>query len=189
MRAYLALYVDGEDAPEARYLLSISLRRLGRAQESLAAVLDLLKIEQTRTAADPKAWGHWQRKTGNQLANEFYEQGDISTALSIYRCLDELGGPPEWQLPVRYQIGLCQERLGQAAPARETYQKLLNALRDSTPSGDKNSVLSQDLTPMVNWRLQHLDWLDSIERDRPRPAPPAPASPPPPAIAAAAPGP
>ena len=164
LRAYLSLFPDGEDAPEARYLLSTSLRRLGRSQESLAAVLELLQAENTRTSADPAAWTRWQRKTGNQLANEFYEQGDISSALTIYRCLEELGGPPDWLVPVRYQIGLCQERLKQTALARATYQSILDPSSTKTGDASASSALVRDIAAMAAWRLQHLDWIDLTEK-------------------------
>jgi TolA-binding protein len=163
-RAYLSLYPDGDDAPETRYLLSVALRRLGRAQESLAATLELLKIEKSRTAAAPKIWSHWQRKTGNQLANEFYEQGDTLAALTIYQCMHDLGGPPEWLLPVQYQIGLCQERLQQPALARQTYGRILDALRAPSSDPAKRPAIMQDIGTMVDWRLKHLDWLETAAK-------------------------
>lgn len=161
LRAYLSLHPEGEDAAEARHLLALALRRLGRAQESLAATLELLQIESSRTAADPKSWSHWQRKTGNHLANSFYEQGDILTALAIYECMRDLGGPPEWLLPVHYQIGLCQERLQQPALARATYQRILDALVATTGAGAKSPAILRDIGTMAAWRMKHLTWLES----------------------------
>ncbi|MET0262657.1 MAG: tetratricopeptide repeat protein [Rariglobus sp.] len=164
LRGYLSLYPQNEDAPEARHLLSLALRRLGRTQESLAAALDLLKTEQAKTAADSKTWVYWQRRTGNQLANEFYEQGDITTALTIYQCLRDIGGPPDWLLPVHYQIGLCQERLNQTVLARNTYQGILDSLRSPLADNGKIAPALQDIASMVNWRLKHLDWVESTEK-------------------------
>jgi tetratricopeptide (TPR) repeat protein len=164
LRSYLSTYPDGENAAEARNLLAVALRRLGRTQESLSATLELLKVEQSRTAADPKTWTYWQRKTGNQLANEFYEQGDINTALVIYQTLRDLGGPPEWLLPVEYQIGLCQERLHRVDLARTTYQSILDSLRRPVADNGKHPAILADIDSMVAWRLQHLDWLDSTEK-------------------------
>lgn len=163
LRSCLVLYPEGENAPEARYLLSIALRRLGRNQESLAAALELLKIEQSRTKADPKNWAHWQRKTGNQLANEFYEQGDAATALVIYQCLYDLGGPADWRIPSLYQIGLCQERLRQTGLARKTYQSILDTLRAPSGDGGKTAGLA-DVAAMAEWRLRHLDWLETTDK-------------------------
>lgn len=164
LRAYLSLHPEGEDAPEARHLLALALRRLGRAQESLAATLDLLQTESARTAADPKAWSHWQRKTGNHLANSFYEQGDILTALAIYECMRDLGGPPEWLLPVHYQIGLCHERLQQPALARATYQRILDALPAATAAGAKSPPILRDIGTMTAWRIKHLTWLETTAK-------------------------
>lgn len=186
LRAYISSYPDGENAAEARNILAVSLRKLGRSQDSLAVTLDLLRSEQARTASDPKNWAYWQRKTGNQLANDFYEQGDIASALVIYQSLGELGGPPEWLLPVRYQIGLCQERLHRVDLARATYQSILDSLKTPAADNSRQPSILGDISSMVSWRLQHLDWLDSAEKrlmlfSRPGdvPSEPAPSAKPP----------
>ena len=190
LRTHLSLYPDAENAAEARHLLALGLRRLGRAQESLAATLELLKIESSHTAADPKSWTHWQRKTGNHLANSFYEQGDILTALTIYECLRDLGGPPEWLLPVHYQIGLCQERLNQPALARTTYDLILTTLSSRPADAPPPPAILQDINTMVTWRLKHLSWLESTAKQSSLLlSPGAVASTPSPVAAAAAPTP
>jgi tetratricopeptide (TPR) repeat protein len=71
LRAFLEQAPSDENAPEARYLLALSLHELKRPQEALAVTLDLLQAEQARVAADAKRWNYWQRRTGNQLANSF----------------------------------------------------------------------------------------------------------------------
>ena len=84
-----------ENVPEARYLLSLSLRALDRKQEALDATLTLLRTAQT--SGDPKRWTYWQRRTGNQLANDFFESGDTHHALLIYQGLSALTPEPEWR--------------------------------------------------------------------------------------------
>ena len=172
LRSYLSLYPNGEDAAEARSLLSFALRSLGRASESLAATLELLKTEKAHSP-DAETWAYWQRKTGNQLANGFYEQGDINTALTLYQSLRDLGGAPEWLLPVKYQIGLCQERLHQPELARITYQSILDSLGGAVvDSQQKSPAILQDINVMVKWRLKHLDWLETTLKRLPLSAPP-----------------
>ncbi len=164
LQNFLALPANDENAAEGRYLLSVELRRLGRDQESLAAVLDLLRIEKIRTQTDPKTWIYWQRQTGNQLANEFYEQGDAASALTIYQALLELDTMPTWRLPLLYQIGLCHERLRQQDRARLCYQGILDAVRTqkADPAADK-ALNFDDLALMAEWRLKSLGWQDSID--------------------------
>lgn len=159
LKQYLDQNPLDENVPEARYLLSVALRRLNRNQESLAVAIDLLKSEQARDAADPKRWAYWQRKTGNQLANEFYEQGDASSALAIYTNLASIDATPGWRLPVYYQIGLCYERLRSDDRAREFYGKVIE--------GSKTGPASPEITglaDMAAWRLKHLDWQQSTDR-------------------------
>lgn len=164
LRNYLSLYPSGADAAEARYLLAVSLRQLGRTQESLAAALDLLRIEKARGQADAQNWAYWQRRTGNQLANTFYEEGDTASALAIYRTLHRLGGPLEWTLPLLYQIGLCQERLRLPLDARASYQSILDTLRAARADKPAEAARLDDLATMAEWRLRHLDWLDQTDR-------------------------
>lgn len=184
LRAFLELHPDDEHTPEARYLLSVSLRRLGRAQESLASTLDLLRTENARSEADQRRWIYWQRKTGNQLANEFYEQGDFNSALVIYQSLSELSPEPAWRLSVTYQIGLCYERLRQIPKARDAYTTIVQGGGDVHPS-PSSGIDATELVTMANWRLKHLDWIEKSDVQiatffQEKPAVPATSAAPPP---------
>jgi tetratricopeptide (TPR) repeat protein len=143
--------------PEARYLLATSLRQLGRFNESLAVALELLRAEKKYVQSDPKRWTYWQRKTGNQLANQFYEQGDFGSALVIYQNLANLSPEPSWRLPVVYQIGLCSERLRMFDRAKECYETIVDNAKPSTADGSRRQELV-DLFEMADWRLKHLVW-------------------------------
>jgi tetratricopeptide (TPR) repeat protein len=161
LKAYLEAWPTDKNAPEARYLLATTLRQLKRPQESLAVTLDLLRAEHTRVAADPQRWSYWQRRTGNQVANEFFQNGDTFNALAIYRGLNALSDNPAWKLPVTYQIALCYERLRQLDQARQAYQKLVDA--GNPPTGQTATAEAADLASMAAWRLAHLDWRDQAE--------------------------
>lgn len=158
LRSYLEQYPDDENVPEARYLLATNLRALGRPQEALAATLELLRGEQVHPGADARVWAYWQRRTGNQLANDFFEHGDLLNARAIYAGLAALSDDPAWRLPVLYQIALCRERLGGVAEARAAYQSVIDATaKDATPE-------LAELGRLAAWRLSQLDWNDSIHR-------------------------
>lgn len=162
-RAYLDQNPKDENVPEARYLLASSLRSLGRYNESLAAALELLRAEKKYVDSDPKRWNYWQRKTGNQLANQFYEQGDFGSALIIYQNLANLSPEPAWRLPVLYQIGLCNERLKLTDRARECYQTIVDNTKPSAGDGTRRQALV-DLYEMADWRLKHLVWEQTTDR-------------------------
>jgi TolA-binding protein len=187
LRSYLDQWPDDESVPEARYLLSTTLRRLNRPDEALKATLALLRAEQGRTAADPKRWSYWQRRTGNQLANEFFQGGDALNALAIYLGLVTLSDDLGWRLSITYQIALCHERLRVLDKARAAYRTIVDAA--APPAGANPAPLPPeiaDLVRMASWRLAHLDWRDKTEvqlekffsttTGRP-PAPPAAPSP------------
>jgi len=163
LRAYLDQHPEDENIPEARYLLAVSYRRLHRPLEALVEALELLRTEKARTAKDPKLWTYWQRKTGNQIANEFYEQGDSANALTIYLTLAELSPDPAWRLPVVYQAGLCYERLGEVSQAVASYQTILDNLRGPKGDGSARPELT-DLARMAAWRLDQITWQENTQQ-------------------------
>ena len=159
LRAFIAQWPDDENIPEARYLLAVSLRALNRRQEALAATFELLRTEKARVDLNPKLWAHWQRLTGNQLANDFYESGDLLNAQAIYAALAELSTDPVWRLPVLYQVGLCHERLGNLDRARSTYQSIIDTAGTGA-TGD-----AAELARMAAWRLNNLNWNEKAGRE------------------------
>jgi TolA-binding protein len=158
LRAYLEQWPDDENVPEARYLLATSLRTLKRSQEALSATIDLLTMQKTRTANDPKRWTYWQRRTGNQLANDFFQSGDIVNALVIYQGLAGLSTDLAWRIPVTYQIALCYERLSDIDRACKTYRSIVEAA-GATPPPE-----IADTARMASSRLEHVDWHDATDR-------------------------
>lgn len=158
--AYLEAWPTDENAAEARYLLATTLRKLNRSQEALTVALELLKKEKNADANKPQKWSYWQRRTGNLLANDFFQSGDTGNALSIYQGMLTLGTEPEWQLPVLYQIALCEERLFDFPKAAETYHKIVDGAENM-----KSSQTSEigELAQMAKWRLNHIEWLQSTE--------------------------
>lgn len=156
LRTYIEQWPEDENIPEARYLLAISLRELKRPQEAFATTLELLRTEKSRIAGDPKRWAYWQRRTGNHLANDFFETGDTLNARAIYAGLLELSPEPTWRLPVTYQLALCYERLGMNDRAKSSYQAIVDA-GGTTPSPD-----FAELVTMAKWRIEHLDWRERI---------------------------
>jgi len=172
------------NVPEARYLLALTLRQLGRAEEALSITLTLLRTEHSTAGVDPKNWAYWQRRTGNQLANDFFQNGDTLSAVAIYEGLTHLSDNPSWRLPIVYQMGLCYERLRQAERAHQAYRDIVEAV--ARPAG-KEPVTSEltELARMAEWRIGQLDWngrTDSqLDRffsvNTPQPArPPSPAA-------------
>ena len=158
LRDYLEQWPADENAPEARYLLATTLRQLNRPDEALAATLELLRGEKTQSAADPKRWAYWQRRTGNQLANEFFHNGDTANALAIYQGLAALSTEPAWKLPATYQVALCYERLRASERAREAYQSIVD--------GAKSAAAPEmiELAKMASWRLANMVWNDKADQ-------------------------
>ncbi|HEY4246650.1 MAG TPA: tetratricopeptide repeat protein [Lacunisphaera sp.] len=173
INSYLVEWTDDENVPEARYLLSLSLRALGRKQEALDATLALLRTEQS--VKDPKRWAYWQRKTGNQLANDFFQSGDTMNALMIYQGLESLSKEPEWRFPVTYQVALCYERMRLYDRAATAYQSIIDGVKSPAkkpsdapttagPDAPKANPELSELSRMAAWRLGQLNWNTQTEK-------------------------
>lgn len=156
LKAFLSQWPEDENVPEARYLLAVSLRELKRPQEAFAATLELLRTEKARIAADPKRWARWQLRTGNQLANDFFENGDTLNAQAIYAALLDLSADNTWRVPIMYQLALCYERLAATEKARACYQQVLDAAGQTPPPE------LAELVRMAAWRIEHLQWRDRV---------------------------
>lgn len=172
------------NVPEARYLLALTLRQLGRTEEALTITLALLRSEYSNASVDPKGWAYWQRRTGNQLANDFFQSGDTLSAVTIYEGLARLSDSNAWRLPIVYQIGLCYERLRQGDRATQSYQDIIAAVTRPTGKEPIGSELTE-LAKMAEWRLGQLDWSSRTDSQlnrffsavTPTPSRPAPATP------------
>jgi tetratricopeptide (TPR) repeat protein len=115
----------------------------------------------------PAIWAYWQRKTGNEIANDLYESGDAIGALSIYQKLAELDDNPNWRASTVYQIGLCFERLRHLERAREAYRFIIDKIPvNANPDSDALiGVNLATLRDMAQWRLENLTWLEQTEKD------------------------
>ena len=162
LRAYLDQWPADENVPEARYVLASALDQLKRPQEAQAVTLALLHSEST---ADPRRWAYWQRRTGNQIANKLFQDGDTQNALAIYLCLAGLSpGALTWRVPVVYQTALCYERMFQVESARTAYQAVLDAIQDQAPAPLASAPELVELAGMAKWRMEHLEWRDNLNR-------------------------
>jgi len=163
LKTFLLQFPRDTNAPEARYLLATTLRELHRPGEALAVTMDLLLDERARDASDPRRLSYWQRRTGNEIANEFFQDGDPVNALAIYQNLGKMSAEPGWRLPITYQIALCYERLHQLDGARGAYREIIAA---AAPPADGAAPSAEivELGAMAAWRLAQLEWRDSKDR-------------------------
>jgi tetratricopeptide (TPR) repeat protein len=165
---FLATYPASPLAPEAQYLRVQSLRALGRKEEAMKETIKLLQAGREYGKKKPAVWAYWQRKTGNDIANELYETGDTLGALSVYQKLAELNDAPNWRGPTVYQIGLCFERLRHHARAREAYRYIIDKIPLNAPAAEGDAMVGMNLSTlrdMAQWRLDNLDWLEKTEKD------------------------
>jgi TolA-binding protein len=155
-------------APEAQYLYIQSLKKLDRDTEAMKETLELLQAGQKYGQKKPAVWAYWQRKTGNEIANELYESGDFYGAAQIYQKLAELNDAPDWRGPAIYQFGLCCERLRHFDRAREAYRYIIDKIPATTKSASGSGIVGENVSTvrdMAEWRFEHLNWLEKTEKE------------------------
>jgi len=159
---FVTRYSEAGELPEVRFLLANALKKLGRTSEAMQQVLALLESQQINAVSNPGNWIYWQQRTGNEIANELYKEGDYVNALEIYRNLAELNRSAKWQLPVWYQMGLVYERLQQPQKASEAYTRILD--RQKELDSDMRSPSLATVLDMAQWRKDHLQWQVTAEQ-------------------------
>ncbi|MBX3743683.1 MAG: hypothetical protein KF833_00090 [Verrucomicrobiae bacterium] len=157
---YLESHGGLPEASEVRFLLAGALKEQGRNADSLRQVLRLLEVQRAQATEDPRVWAYWQKRAGNKIGNQLYQEGDYLSALAIFERLAVLDDSPEWQLPLWYQIGLVYERLEQPGRASATYSNVVQrgkGLEEGQRTPDLRTVLE-----MAQWRADQLGWLGGV---------------------------
>jgi tetratricopeptide (TPR) repeat protein len=152
---FLSRFPNSPDQPEVRFCLALALKELGRTPESLQQVLALLKEEKDKSKDHPEVWAYWQQRTGNEIANQLYRDGDYPKALDIYLSLLQLDRTAPWQLPLKYQIGMTYERLLQPEMATQSYS---NIVTRQTDLGTNASPGLKAIVEMAQWRIKFIQW-------------------------------
>ncbi len=155
-------YPESHLVAEGHFLLANTYKRLNRPRDAVEETLNLLRKNLINKDDGEKIWFYWKKRTGNQLANEFFEQKDYLSSLKIYQAMAPQSSDPEWQWPIIYQIGLCFEHLRMYPKAREAYRILV----DGEEWKDREIILTDNLKSiqeMAVWRIGHIDWQTKTE--------------------------
>lgn len=166
IQRYLELFPDGQDLAEARFLQASAYKKMGRNRESMESVIALLQAKSKPSGDNEDNWTYWRQRTGNEIGNLLYQEGDFINALEVYKTLATLNDAPTWKVPVLYQIGLVYERLEQAEKAAQTYDAILEA-GAAKPEGEPSPALTA-VYEMARWRKDHLAWQVKAEKMKER---------------------
>ena len=125
LKGYGTLFPQSPYVPESHYLLALTYEQLNQDEESIAELLMLLKEADfnpemiadletgnalrdrdivTRSGKMKAIWAFWKKKTGNYLANKFFEDSEFFNAYRIYAALQDIDPSPCLVIPVLYQI-------------------------------------------------------------------------------------
>jgi tetratricopeptide (TPR) repeat protein len=160
---FLSRFPEAAEAPEARFLLATSLKKLGRTRDALQQVMQLLESQQARAGKNPENWFYWQQRTGNEIANQLFKEGDYANALEVYLNLAQINQSAAWQVPVQYQIGLVFERLGSPPKASESYERVIARAAEVATNGTPSL---KAIVEMAKWRKDYLKWETNADQAR-----------------------
>jgi tetratricopeptide (TPR) repeat protein len=159
---FISKYPQSAEYAEVQFVIAGALKRLGRNDEAAQHVFAMLQRQQAKAADHLADWAYWQKRAGNEIANQMYEEGDYANALAIYSRLAELDDTPAWQWPVLYQVGLVYERLAQPAKASEVYSRIASGAPQNT-STNRLAPGLQTVVDMARWRKDYLAWQTRAE--------------------------
>ena len=154
-RRFLEDFPESEFIPEVRYVMGNSLRRQGNragAMEQFQLLLEAIELAPPERVPE---WNRWKMRVGNELANQFFLEGDTASALTLYKALAKTTMDVKNRQTFLYQVGLCEERLGQSEAAMKTYTEILQ--QKPTQAPDTNSVPLQLLQNMASLRISVLN--------------------------------
>lgn len=163
LAGFAADHPESSHLAEVRYMRAKALEELGRKQEAVDEVVALLQMPVSGEAEVARTTAYWKRRCANELANNFYEQGDFLGALAVYQALARASLDPTWRWPAIYQIGLCFERMDMPQRAAEAYDAIL--VPETAPAaGTKLPEALVSLQDMARWRRSHLVWIEDKGR-------------------------
>lgn len=179
LSSYGSLYPTSAYVAETHYLLALSYEQLNQSEESILQLLGLLKEanfnpeaimaeEQNKVVRDRDldrigklrgVWNFWKKKTGNYLANKFFERGEFYNAYRIYSALLPVDETPTWKVPLLYQIALCEEKLGNFVQATETYLSIEDLFEREESAREElaRSKYLKFVYGMSKWRREQLE--------------------------------
>ena len=186
LRGYGTIYPQSPYVPESHYILALTFEQLNQDEESISELLVLLKeadfhpdkiaaIQLNRTTRDQdlvnlnkmrRIWNFWKKKTGNYLANQFFENAEYFNAYRIYSALRKIDLSPTWQVPLLYQIALCEEKLGNYVQATETYisiEEFVSTVKEAREDL-ANSEYLNFVFGMAKWRREQLEETRAIRQ-------------------------
>ena len=155
---FLESYPVNADVPEVRFVLASAFKGVGRNQDAMKQVLLLLQSQEENVSKNPDIWVYWQRRAGNEIANQLYKEGDYLDALQIYQNLAALDPTIAWQGPVWYQTGLVYEQLQQWQKATAIYGQITARQAELTATNSPPSLAS--LYEMAQWRIENIGWME-----------------------------
>lgn len=160
--AFLLKYPESNLVPEVRFLKAMTLKRMGKSEEAVDEVTHLVMHGDLSDDEHEQLWQYWQKKTANQIANEFYNQEDYLSALRVYQAMLPLSADARWQWPIIYQMGLCFEKLSMQPMALQSYEVILKG-EEWDLSEDGMDEYLKNIREMAAWRKEHLKWF--VETD------------------------
>lgn len=156
------------NGPEGYYYLIHSFKNKDDKDNVVTTVFKLLKISQQKRIQKEENWEIWdryQKKITTEVAQDFYEKGDLMDAIKIYQALVDLNTTPEWQWPILCQLGLCYERLGLPLRSKAAYKLIADAKDQWNETDIQWTEDLRNYHLQATWHLEQINAYEKIKMD------------------------
>ena len=148
-------YSEDINTPKTCYILVQcykELKNIDKVNQTIQFILQEGKRKRNSNDKIGQLWHFWQKKTAEEVAQDFYEKNQFADALKIYQIMVQMDDSIEWQWPLLYSIGLCYERMQMLSRSRAAYELIANSqtLEPLTP-------ILLDYKKEAYWKIQQLN--------------------------------
>jgi len=142
--------------PNTRFLLASAYYKTGQKDRARREIFNLFSKD-IRPMDEP-TWNYWMQRIGNQLANDFFNEGEFESAHKLYHALLPLHDSSEWRWPIIFQIGQCMEGQEKREEAMEVYAELMNLMKGYDSFNKDNVERMNKLRESIQIRYDQLRW-------------------------------
>jgi len=149
--------------PNTRFLLASAYYKTEQKNKARREIFNLFSKD-IRPMDEP-TWNYWMQRIGNQLANDFYNEGEYESAHKLYHALLPLHDSSEWRWPIIFQIGLCMEGQDKRQEAMEVYEELHRLMEGYASEEEENEKRIVQLRENIERRLSQLHWETEFDKN------------------------
>ena len=163
---YCSEGLDNIQTPQAYYYLIHCYKKQQDKENVLETIFKFMQLSQEKRTAHSEYWENWdkyQKMSAQEIAQDFYSEGNLIEAIKLYQALVDMNPTPHWQWPIICQLGLCYERLSLPIKSKAAYALIAHAEKEwnDVPIDWNNDLRNYQL--QATWHLEQLETYEKIK--------------------------